>query len=310
MQVWPRKRAKRPYVRVRSWPKGKEFLGFPGYKAGMTHIEINDTHPTSLTKGQKVVFPVTIIECPPIKIAGLNAYTKDAYGKKIKTTIINTKLDKELKRKITLPKKQHDLESIQAKDFHEFRAIIYTQPKHIGFKKKPEILEIAVGGTSEEQLQFIKENWSKEINVDQVFKEGDQLDTRSVTKGKGTQGPRKRFGLMLRSHKSEKTKRGPGSLGAWHGNRSYRVAHLGQTGYHQRIEYNKWLVKIDNKTEKINPKGGLLKYGNVKNKYVLLKGSVGGPKKRLITLTKPLRPTKKIPTKAPHITYISLESKQ
>ena len=47
----------------------------------------------------------------------------------------------------------------------------------------------------------------------------------------------------------------------------------------------------------MNPKGGLVHYGEVKNKYVLVKGSVPGPKKRLVILRNPMRPYEmKMPT--------------
>ena len=49
------------------------------------------------------------------------------------------------------------------------------------------------------------------------MKDGDQLDFHCVTKGKGYQGPVKRFGIQIRARKAEKTKRGPGSLGSWKG---------------------------------------------------------------------------------------------
>jgi len=76
MQFWPRKRAKKETPRVRSWAKSDEpsILGFAGYKAGMTHILFTDNRPNSKTKGEEVSFPVTVIECPPIKIASIRLY--------------------------------------------------------------------------------------------------------------------------------------------------------------------------------------------------------------------------------------------
>ena len=64
--------------------------------------------------------------------------------------------------------------------------------------------------TKYERGAFIKENLTKEISIKDIFSEGI-VDIRGVTKGKGNQGPMKRFGLTLRSHKSEKGRRGPGS---------------------------------------------------------------------------------------------------
>ena len=90
----------------------------------------------------------------------------------------------------------------------------------------------------------------------------------------------------------------------------WKVAHAGKMGYHQRLEHNKLLIKIGNKPEEINQKGGFLKYGVVKNPYILVKGSIFGPVKRLIRFNYPIRQNKKIPTEAPNISYLSLESKQ
>ena len=69
----------------------------------------------------------------------------------------------------------------------------------------------------------------------------------------------------------------------------YRVAHAGQMGFHTRTAYNKLLLKISSKPEELNPKSGLHKYGLLKTDYILLKGSVPGPKKRLIRLREPTR---------------------
>jgi large subunit ribosomal protein L3 len=88
----------------------------------------------------------------------------------------------------------------------------------------------------------------------------------------------------------------------------YRFAFAGQTGYHQRTQYNNLVLGIYDDVEKVNPKGGFVDFGQVKAKYVLIKGSTPGPKKRMLTLTAPLRPAKK--KAAPTVEFISIESKQ
>ncbi|MFT4305012.1 MAG: 50S ribosomal protein L3, partial [Candidatus Woesearchaeota archaeon] len=90
----------------------------------------------------------------------------------------------------------------------------------------------------------------------------------------------------------------------------WRNPNAGKMGYHLRVDYNKWLLKISDKPEEINPKGGFINYGFVKNNYVLVKGSIPGPKKRLMTLTYATRPKNGAFVEAPSIQYISLESKQ
>ncbi|PIN78301.1 50S ribosomal protein L3 [Candidatus Woesearchaeota archaeon CG10_big_fil_rev_8_21_14_0_10_34_8] len=316
MQFWPRKRAKKETPRVRSWVKSKEALplGFSGYKAGMTHIIAIDNRAKSPSKGQEIALPVTVIECPPIKIAEVHLYKQTQYGKKL-SKIIHIKSDKELKRRKTVAKKtdEAELDKISPEEYNDIRIAVYTQPKQTGIgKKKPEIYELGLGGNNSEKLNYIKEHLNKEIRVSEIFKPGQLVDTLAVTKGKGFQGPVKRFGVSIRSHKSEKTIRGPGSLGGWkgHAHFMYRNAQAGQTGYHQRIEFNKWILKISDKPEEINPKGGFLRYGNVKSEYMIVKGSVQGPKKRLIRFNVPKRPDKNVPKEAPSIVHTNLESKQ
>ncbi len=82
LQYWPRKRSKKALARVRSWPESKEakLLGFAGYKAGMTHLLVTDNRPNSITKGAEIFMPVTVIECPAIKVLGINFYKKTPYG--------------------------------------------------------------------------------------------------------------------------------------------------------------------------------------------------------------------------------------
>ena len=89
-----------------------------------------------------------------------------------------------------------------------------------------------------------------------VFNEGQQVDIHSVTKGKGTCGPVKRFGISLKAKKSEKVRRNPGSLGPWKGQTHimWKVAHAGQTGFHQRTEYNKQIIRVEGELDNLNPK--------------------------------------------------------
>jgi len=314
LQYWPRKRARDIVARVRGWAESKDakILGFAGYKVGMTHIIVNDSRPNSITKGMEISWPVTIVECPPLKIAGITFYKNQGYGVQKATTIMAENLDKELSRTTPLPKKiNNKIDDIKFDDYVDIRVLAYTQPKltSIG-KKKPEIFELSIGGLLKDKLDYAKNNLGKEIKVEDIFKEGQQVDIHAVTKGKGYQGPVKRFGVAIRHHKSEKTKRGPGSLGPWHGRRMWRVSHAGQMGFHNRLMFNNWLLKIDKDSSKVNPLGGFLRYGFVKNSYLLIKGSVPGPSKRIIKLTQPTRLNKKIPSQSPKITYISTESKQ
>ena len=82
----------------------------------------------------------------------------------------------------------------------------------------------------------------------------------------------------------------------------------GRMGYNTRTEYNKSLVFIGDKPEKINPKGGFPHYGIIKNDYLFIKGSVPGPVKRLVRIVEPIRGQK--PLGSIEIQSVSLESKQ
>ena len=310
MQFWPRVRAKDSHTKIRNWPASKEnkLLGFAGYKAGMTHLLITDNRQHSLTKGAEIFCPITVVECPPIKTASIRFYKNTQDGPKIVSEIYADSTNKELDRKIIAHKKK----GAEPADFNFVRLFCYTQPDLTGIgKKQPETFEIAIGGSKEQQISYAKEKLGKEINVSEVFKEGQQLDIHSITKGKGFQGPVRRFGVTLRQHKSEKSRRNPGTLGAWRaqGHIMWRTAHAGKMGYHLRTEYNKWIIKIGTKPEEINVKGGFLDYGLIKNQFILIRGSIGGSRKRLIRLTDSMRPKKLVPG-APQITYVSLESKQ
>ena len=284
MQFWPRVRARNSYARIRNWPTSKEvkLLGFAGYKAGMTHLLINDNRAHSLTKGTEIFCPITVIECPPIKTASIRFYKNTKDGSKLISELVADSLDKELERKIIISKNKGK----KSDDFDFIRFLCYTQPKLTGIgKKKPEIFEISIGGSKEQQLAYAKEKLGKEISVSEVLKEGQQVDSHSLTKGKGFQGPIRRFGIQLRQHKSEKSRRNPGSLGAWNaqGHIMWRTAHASKTGYNLRTEYNKWIVKIGNKPEEINVKGGFLSYGNLKNTYLWVCPNIGLRCVRILT---------------------------
>jgi len=317
----PRGRAASEIGRIRFWPtveEGPALLGFMGYKAGTTHVYLVEDKPASPDFGKETAHTATILDTPPILICALRAYTKTSYGLKTLTEAWMKNPPDDFDRLLTLPenfnpentlkKMEEDLEKIV-----EFRFLASTQPRLAGVpKKKPELMEIKVdGGSIEDQFTYAKKLLGKTIAVVDVFKEGQFLDVISVTKGKGWQGPVKRWGVRIRSRKSRKTKRGVGTLGPWNPSRVlYTVPRAGQMGYHQRTEYNKRILKVGTKGNEVTPKGGFLRYGPIKGTYLLIDGSLPGPAKRLIRLRCPARPPKKAPEAPPKITQISLESPQ
>jgi len=301
MQFWPRKRSRHSLVRVRSWSSSKanSLLGFVGYKVGMATAMTLDNRPKSMTKGEVIAQPVTIIECPPLKVAGVSFYKKGLLGLSKTGFVFADKLDKDLKRKIPLPKKTTGTipDTIE---FDELRLLVQTQPKLASVDTKiPALIEIKITGSKDDQLAFAKNHLGKEIFVADVFEQGVHVDVHGVTKGKGFQGTVKRFGVPIRQHKAEKTKRGIATLGSWTPKRiEFTVPQSGKMGYHLRTEYNKQVLRVSPKAEGITPKGGFAHYGVLKNQYVLLKGSFPGPIKSSVVFTLAIRPDTKIPKDA------------
>ena len=291
LQFWPRKRAKRMYPRIRSWNKvdTTKLLGFLGYKVGMTHLQAQETNP-SLKASSLKNFPVTVIECPPLKLFSIRFYRTTLHGNKIITELLSSNLNKELKRKIKMPK---SIKATEPQDYDDIKILVYTQPHLYFIKKKPEVLELGISGSKEEKLIYAKSLLNKDIRISEIFKNNQYVDVHAVTKGHGFQGAVKRHGIALRSHKSEKKRRANIYGSQTPGKIRWGMPMPGQKGLNTRTEYNKLLLKISNNVEEINPKQGFHQYGFVNSEYVLVKGSVPGAKKRLVVMTEPAR-TKKL----------------
>ena len=323
----PRKRASRLVPRVKTWPSIESSepvpLAFLGYKAGMTHAFIIDDRPGNPTFGQEIMIPVTIVEAPPLVVLAVRGYGYDP-NRGLYTlgeAWVEPPSDLELWRKIpTLSKgKEENLRILQdnADRLEEVRILVASQPKLVGglSKKKPDLLEVKIGGgTIEQQLDYAVKKLGKTLELGEVFKPGQLVDVIAVTRGKGFQGPVKRWGVkeLPRWHKHRKGSRRVGARshgrGTW-----WEIPQAGQTGYHRRTEYNKRILAIGDNGYKVTPAGGFLHYGLVKSTYALLAGSIPGVPKRPIVLRYPVRPPRwyqKLGVKEPKITYLSLGSKQ
>jgi large subunit ribosomal protein L3 len=321
----PRKRAKSHIPRFRAWPEvtGEPRLqGFAGYKVGMTHVIMVDDIKNSLTQGMEISVPVTVIETPAIRVAAIRAYAEDTTGEKAIDEVWASDLDPELKRRIPVPKGENMAETlgnigkmIEEGKVSDIRAVTYTLPKSLTGvpKKTPDIMESGISARDlNTKFEYAKSILGTLVSVTDVFKTGILVDTAAITIGKGTQGPVKRWGIQLQKgkHSRQGSLRQIGTLGAFHPARvSWRVPQMGQTGYHQRTEFNKRILKIGSDGEEITPDGGFMNYGLVRGDYVLIKGSVPGPSKRLIRLRDPIR-AKKADLGEPNILHISRESKQ
>lgn len=320
----PRKRAAVIKGRIRHWLDQEEninFLGFAGFKVGMTHLTYIEDQKNNPYYGKELMKPATVIEVPPLLLIGIRVYNEDYYGKFAVGDIFAKEINQYLIRKANIPNfENYDYDNIiknlreQLNESSKIRGIFQTQPYLTSLpRKKPDIIEIKLNSTGNivKEFDYALSKIGKEIRAREILVEGELIDALSVTKGKGFQGPVKRFGVRLLTRKNSKIKRAVACIGPWHPARVlYTVPRPGQLGYHQRTEYHKRIMVISENEEEINPKGGFIKYGKVKRDYILVLGSIPGPKKRLIRLRKTIRPIKSFTIKAPEITFISRESQQ
>ncbi|KAG9090771.1 60S ribosomal protein L3 [Ceratobasidium sp. 370] len=128
------------------------------------------------------------------------------------------------------------------------------------------------------------------------------VDVIAVTRGHGFEGVTARWGTKKLPRKTHKGLRKVACIGAWHPSKvMFSVARAGQNGYHHRTEINKKIYRIGSGEDKANartesdatdktitPLGGFPHYGIVKNDFLLLKGSIPGTKKRVVTIRKSL----------------------
>ncbi len=315
----PRKRARSMTPKIRAWADiddGPKIQGFPGFKAGMTHGFMIDYRPTSTTSGQEVRVPITVVEVPPITICGLRFYVETHEGLKATGEVWANKVDNLLNDRLPIPKSYNTdkmWKNVNLDEVDEIRAIVHTHPEKVSGtpSKKAEIMELRIGGgTIPERIDKGKNILGKEISYNEFAEEGDMIDVAAITKGKGTQGHVKRWGVKILDHKNSKSRRNIGTTGVFiPGYIRPTVPQAGQTGFHQRTEYNKRVLKLGDKGEEITPKGGFVNYGEVKNSYVLIHGSIPGPVKRTIMMKDPIR-RKGVEVKEPKLTYVSTESKQ
>ncbi|MFH0954919.1 MAG: 50S ribosomal protein L3 [Candidatus Micrarchaeota archaeon] len=320
LAIRPRKRAKKETPSFATYSKTSvknSAVNFMGYKAGMLHLLVKNETPKTTSFGQEISLPVTVIECPPLKVFGLRAYTTNLQtrGTRVLMEVNAEKTDVHLGRKIKSFRKKHGKEqknsssktdtekkkhgSRSLEDLEKnksqivgLRLLVHTQ---IGLtntgRKKPDVSEIALNGSIDEQLAFAKQKLGHELSVSDVLEKNQLIDIKAVTKGKGMQGVIKRHRVKMQRHKAKNT-RTVGAISPWHPPTvMWTVARPGQMGYHNRTEFNKRIVQIANpKQLNVTPKGGFSHYGVLQNEYVLVAGSIAGPPKRCIALRPAVRP--------------------
>ena len=202
------------------------------------------------------------------------------------------------------------------------RVLAHTQIRQTPLKqKKAHLMEIQInGGSVPDKVEFGHGLFEKPIEIDSVFEQDEMIDCIAVTKGHGFQGVTSRWGTKKLPRKTHKGLRKVACIGAWHPSHvQWTVARAGQDGYHHRTSVNHKVYRIgkgkdeknaatdfDVVNKQITPyvtmicvkilmlilhrMGGFVRYGEVKNDFVLLKGSVPGVKKRVMTLRKTMFP--------------------
>ncbi|GAB1607267.1 60S ribosomal protein L3-like [Argonauta hians] len=191
------------------------------------------------------------------------------------------------------------------------RIIVHTQIRQLRKRtKKAHISEIQLnGGTTEDKVKWAKANMEKPISIADVFQQDELIDIIGVTRGKGMKGVTSRWHTKKLPRKTHKGLRKVACIGAWHPSRvQYSVARAGQKGYHHRTEINKKIYRVgrgihthegkvvknnastdyDPTDKSITPVGGFPHYGKVNQDFLMLKGCVVGPRKRILTLRKSL----------------------
>lgn len=323
---------------MKSWPKDDaskpvHLTAFLGYKAGMTHILREIHRPSQKMSKRETVEAVTIIDTPPMIVVGIVGYVDTPRGLRTFKTIFAEHISDECKRRFyknwykskkkaftkyskkwqdEVGKKQLEKDFASMKKYCKvIRIIVHTQMRLLPLRqKKAHVMEIQLnGGTIAEKVDWAHEKLEKQISVQNVFHQDENVDVIGVTKGKGFKGVTSRWHTKKLPRKTHKGLRKVACIGAWHPARvGYTIARAGQKGYFHRTEINKKIYRIgqslhveDGKVVKnnastnydltnksITPMGGFPHYGEMNNDFLMVKGCVMGTKKRVLTLRKSL----------------------
>lgn len=314
LQYWQHRRARNRLARLRSSPEIKEAtLGnMVAFKVGMTHLSMIDDS-ESPSKNQEVSRAATVLEVPRMEVYGIRLYGRDSLSnyKITKTEVYNKAAAQKLNMK-QLKNDESKLPSIKqkVKEYSDARALVAAYPKDTSSgQHHPVRFETVIGGKDiEEKFETASKLLGREIKAADIFKPGEFIDVSAVTTGKGWAGTIKRFGVKRKAHKATNKIRHTGVLGAMgQGKVFYTVPRAGQLGYNYRTEHNKRILKIGNGSDadQVNKIGGFTNYGIVRNDYLVLDGSVGGPAKRMVRLRKSIRERNENGIKEPKLVYIA-----
>jgi large subunit ribosomal protein L3e len=292
----------------------------------MTHVVRGVDRPGAKMHKGEVVDAVSILETPPMVVVGVVGYVATPRGLRTLTTVFAEHLSEEYKRRcyknwykckkkaFTKYAKKHtenngesitqELDRI-VKYCSVVRVITHSQIKKVNLRiKKAHVMEVQInGGDVKAKVDFAKSLFEKEVTVDSVFAKDELVDIMGVTKGHGFEGVTTRWGVTRLPRKTHRGLRKVACIGSWHPARvSDTVPRAGQNGYFHRTELNKKIYRIGKKgdgascqteadlTEKsITPMGGFVRYGEVREDWVMIKGAVVGVKKRPLIMRRSLQ---------------------
>jgi len=212
------------------------------------------------------------------------------------------------------------------------RVLAHTQIRLLKLRqKKAHLIEVQInGGNVSQKVDWGRALFERKVPVDTVFSPNEMIDVIGVTTGHGYTGVVKRWGVAKLPRKTHRGLRKVACVGAWHPARiRFSVARHGQYGYYHRTEMNKKIYRMgaatrgeggklnanastahDLTVKSITPLGGFPHYGEVNEDFLMLKGGVVGPKKRVLILRKSLVPqTKRVASEEIDLKFIDTSSK-
>jgi len=354
----PKRRTKHTKGKIRSFPKDDKskpvhLTAFMGYKAGMTHtVRYFEKREGKKVLKKDLCEAVTVVETPPMKVIGMVGYIETPRGLRALSTVWAQKLPVNVIRRFyknyylskkkaftnyakryeeDAKSKKHPNRDIQRikKYCQVVRVICATQIEKCKLRqRKAHVMEIQVnGGDVAGKCDWAVSKFENEISVGEVFANNEMVDTISITRGKGTQGVVKRFGVTRLPRKTHRGLRKVACIGAWHPSAvKWTVARAGNLGYYHRTQINQKIYRVgagavrdiknnasteaDAHIKNITPIGGFPHYGIVNEDFLLLRGAVMGPRKRQITIRKTLIPqTSSFATHQLDIKFIDTSSK-
>jgi len=303
----PRARHQTLVPRVRTWTsRGVDkptLAGFPAFKAGMAQVITVDDREKTPNFGKPLFNAATILAAPALTVYGFRAYKKSGPNSTAFVDVFSDNLDEASRERINNNDKsknssQSAINKLQEnlREVDSFTALVGVVPNETGLPvKNPQVHEIGVsGGDVKAQFEYLKGVLGKQVRATETLKPGSYVDAIAITKGKGFEGVITRFGVKRKQHKSRKTVREVGVISPWHpATVMWTVPRAGQMGFHQRLSRNNRVLAVGSAQQSpIAPSGGLPHFGEIRGEYIILRGSVPGPAKRLIDLRLPIYPRK------------------